>query len=123
MRHIYGAELEKENESKTQQVVSQAFNRLLEPIAKMAERLSGGENVFRDSLVENIRDMLDLIPALNVTGDPSITRLAQQIETNFGKLNAETLRTNKVVRRQAHEDAQNIITKFGSLGATRRFAV
>lgn len=121
LRNLYGAKLEAQTRSKEQEIVEQTFHRLLDPVAKMAERLSSNDNVFRDSLVENIRDILRLAPTLNVTGNRNISNLIADCEAQFAKLDAETLRTNKVVRKQAHEAAQAVINKFGNLGGNRRF--
>lgn len=49
--------------------VRDLWDKLYQPISRMVERLSQPEAVFRDSLVENLREMLEVLPRLNFAGD------------------------------------------------------
>ena len=88
--------------------------RLAEPLAHMVNRLADGSSVFRDSLVENLREVVSLIPALNVTGDPRIEALRAEITEKLCNFTPETLRTNDVVRGAVARDAQSILDKMSA---------
>ena len=62
------------------------WQRLYEAVSHMAERLSaykvGEERVehpFRDTVVTNLVRLVDVLPKLNVTGDPELERLGEQV--------------------------------------------
>ena len=88
--------------------------RLAEPLAHMVNRLADGSAVFRDSLVENLREVASLIPALNVTGDPRIEALRAEITSKLCNFPAETLRTVEVIRGAVARDAQSILDKMST---------
>jgi hypothetical protein len=60
--------------------------RLYEAVHHMAERLSsyqvtkeGVEHPFRDSVVVNLVKLVEVLPKLNVTADPELDRLTQEV--------------------------------------------
>jgi hypothetical protein len=114
-------QLEQSNQRRVEQAIADVWNRLLEPVRKLSEKLTEKDPIFRDTLVSNVRDILALVPTLNVVGNAQLTAAAQQIQSTLGSLDADLLRTNKVVRRLAAEGATEIVRKFGALGA-RKFA-
>ncbi len=89
------------------------YSRLAETVGRMAERLSGEEKkTFRNSLVENIRELVDLIPGLNVTGDQKIEELRQDIKTRLAKYDPDQLRDNAHARTETAQAAQDIMAKM-----------
>ena len=46
--------------------ISDLWERLIVPVRAMVEKLSEEDAVFRDTLVSNLRDIVGLIPALNL---------------------------------------------------------
>jgi hypothetical protein len=56
----------------------------------MAERLaaykvseSGVDHPFRDTIVTNLVRLVDVLPKLNVTGDPELERMAEEIRRSL----------------------------------------
>lgn len=116
MQQLYGAGLEALTEQKIAVAVQDNWDRLLKPVQAMAERLSSKDAVFRDSLVENVKEITALIPALNLTDDPKLKEAAVLIEKQLASLNPEVLRDSKVDRKSAAEAAQAIVARFGAIG-------
>lgn len=50
---------------------------------------------FKNSLVSRMAQMADLLPALNITGDPKMNKLGQKIAADLTVLSADDLRGNK----------------------------
>lgn len=113
--------LEAHNEIRLAAAVSNVWQRLLEPVQAMAEKLADPDAIFRDTLVENVRDICARADALNVTGDANLATAARRIQTELAKLDAEHLRTDKVERKATAERAQAIVSAFAAMG-TRKFA-
>lgn len=116
MKELYGTALVAITEQKVGEAVQDAWDRLLKPVQAMAEKLSSPDAIFRDSLVENVREMTALIPELNLTNDAGLTEAAGTITKALNNLNAETLRESKVERKAAAEAAKDILNRFGGLG-------
>lgn len=66
------------------------------------------ENVFRDSLVENLRDLCGLIPRLNFAGDTRLEAIRQQIENELLQNDAATLRERDTLRADVAKRAEEI---------------
>lgn len=116
MKVLYGAGLEAITDKKLGEAVADTWERLIKPVQLMAERLASPEAVFRDTLVANVKEMAELIPVLNITGDKKMNEAALAITASLAKLDAGTLRTNKVDRKAAADAAAEIAERFGALG-------
>ena len=57
----------------------------------MAEKLANPDAVFRDSLVNNLVELVDLIPARNFTADPELDQLARATRDKLANLDPENL--------------------------------
>ena len=97
--------------------VNDAFNtamqnlweRLRDVVARMVDKLSDKDAVFRDSLVENIVELVNILPKLNVTGDPKLTKITKEIEGSLCNVSPKELRDNEVVREKVATKAKSIL--------------
>jgi hypothetical protein len=92
------------------------YKRLAQTVAHMATTLANPDKVFRDSMVDNLTELADLIPALNFKKDPELAELA---EIARGKLviDPETLRKDLIVRGQIAGEAGALLAKITGAGA------
>lgn len=111
MRALFGAQFEQAMEKQMEQAMNAVWQKMIKPVSDMAERLSKPDAVFRDSLVKNIRDLVDEIPALNMTNDPALAQAAKEIETLL-KIDPDTLRANGKVRNETAKQAAKLAAKF-----------
>lgn len=81
--------------------------RLYSVVKVMSEKLAaynpdlgkqGG--VFRDSLVENVRDLVEILPSLNLTGNPQIAVMIDAARDKLTQHDAETLRDDAALRNE-----------------------
>ena len=72
--------------------------------------------VFRDSMIENIRGLVDVVPRLNIFGDDRLARLCQDVKDRIASAAPDTLRPsgnfNPNVRRQVKRDADALMQQF-----------
>lgn len=103
-----------ENQWREQEKIAMAdlYNRLLEPVAAMVERLSDPEKRFKNSLVDNLSEVCNLLPELNFTDDPELDALVNTIRDKLTKIDPDTLRINKRVRKQVADEASSILEKI-----------
>ena len=113
------AQLEAANAAKVEQAVGELWNRLLDPVSKMADTLRDPSAIFRDSLVGNVIQVLDLVPALNVTGSSQLQTAALEVRNRLATLNPDVLRNNRVARKAAADTAGEIAIRFGRFGGRK----
>lgn len=111
-----------------QSAMKDPVNRVITAVGHMVERLnaykpSGGkkgqrtEGWFRDSLVTNLKDLVDLLPAFNLTGDVAMTELTQRIEKELCVNEASDLRNNEETRKAVAKAAESILAQAQELMA------
>jgi len=84
----------------------------------MHERLADEDNTFHDTLVENLREQAILLPKFNVSGDPKLDKLLQEINMKLCINDADVLRHDFDIREDVAKDAKEILDKMsGYMGA------
>jgi hypothetical protein len=97
--------------------MSHTARQIADTVGHMAEKLkeykSGKKGsprkFFLDSLVENVRELADLLPAFNLTDDPALTKIAKRIDTELCAEDAKDLRTNDAAREAVQKSAEQIV--------------
>jgi hypothetical protein len=81
---------------------------------RLFRRTSGGkvQHPFRDSLVENVRAIVQLAPALNLMDDPRIAALCADIERNLTVHDPEQLRNSEALRESVANEADAILKRM-----------
>lgn len=85
-----------------------AWNRLYEAVRHAAERLGDPKAIFRDSLIGNIRDLVGLLPALNVTDDPNLETLRREVERTLAQVAPDDCRQSPLLREKTAQIARNL---------------
>ena len=113
-------DIEHQIEERLHDAVGDLYRRLGEAVERVSERLQDDENgkplVFRDTMIENIRGLVDVVPRLNIFGDGELARLCEQVKDRIAGADPETLRPsrqfNPNVRRQVKRDADALMEQF-----------
>lgn len=100
-----------------QEGMRELMKRLIEPVKAMAAKLSeqpkeGKEDViFRDSLIGNVKEIAELAPKLNISGDPAIDRFAREM-AGLANYTPDKLRKDKLTRSEAAKAAGALLDKL-----------
>jgi hypothetical protein len=86
------------------------WDRIREAVGHMYKRLSDKDAKFKKSLVENISDLVDLLPRLNFTDDPEINEAIEDMKKLL--VNPEELRTNQIKRNETARNAKDLLNKI-----------
>ncbi len=70
------------------------------------------ENGFRDSLITNVQELLDIIPALNVMNDPAMVEFAARIRDEITSYPGGLLRAHDETRKQVISAADDMLAKM-----------
>jgi hypothetical protein len=109
--------VERDTEERFRLAMAEVWKRLYEPVKKMAETLADPKAVFRDSLIDNVRDICNVVPELNILDDPTLNAMAAQIKANlvFGT-SADTLRESGVTREEYAKKADELSDILSRMG-------
>jgi len=106
------ARFEARMEASLQASMASVWQRLYEPVKKMAETLSEADKGFHKTLVTNIVDVIQVLPALNITGDPQLEQMRKEIERKLCRVKAPELKNDPGLRVETAEAAKEIMDKL-----------
>lgn len=106
------AETEERVKSAESEAVKNLFRRLAEPIEKIAEKLKDADGIFRDSLLSNLEEILNLIPALNLTDDPNFDLLIKECREKITAYKPDQIREEKKIRETVTASAEEILERL-----------
>jgi hypothetical protein len=93
--------------------VSKTISHMAESLEEYGEVIENGKvkkiNPFRDSVVGNIQELVDLLPVLNITGDSALTNITENIKKSLLNASAKDLREDPALRREVAKDARKVL--------------
>ncbi len=76
------------------------WERTYSAVKHMVDRLSNEDAVFRNSLIGNIAELVELLPKLNIGNDKKLMEMTREIENKLLGVDADVLREDKGTRRE-----------------------
>ena len=101
-----------------------AWERLKDCLTRMSDRLvvevvndeqgnpSQEFRVFRDSMIDNAKELVDMLQHLNLTKDPQMEQARRSLKYVLDKYDAETLRESFTARTDAKAQVDAILNKM-----------
>lgn len=108
-------DLEERVQQATSAAARDAWDRLHEVIGNVVERLSDPKAIFRDSLIGNVAELVNILPMLNLNDDPELERLRREAERKIVSLDPADLRQDKAARQAAARDAKGILDAMAGM--------
>jgi len=102
-------QMEQEISDRVSEANRSLWIRIKEPIERMVDRLSQEDVTFRNSLVGNIEELIDLIPRLNFTEDDHLEDIVHDLKALV--VNPDDLRDDSRLRRQTAREAKAVLDK------------
>lgn len=107
--------VESEMKNRLAASVSNIWERIKEQLTHMKNRLTetndkGEPAIFRNSLFDNLKDIIDLLPKLNVTNSPDIEQICEDMKALI--VDPEKVRTSSQLRSRKAEEVNAILNKF-----------
>lgn len=93
------------------------WQRMFESVERMVDRLKNYQvdpkgkvkNTFRDSLVGNIRELVELLPKLNITGNNLLEDMRHRLNDELCQIEPSVLREDATTRKTVAENAEAIL--------------
>ncbi len=106
--------------------IGDLYRRLGQAVTHVSDRLQEADDgkplIFRNSMIENIRDLVAIVPRLNIFGDDTLAALCAQVNDKIAAVDPDTLRPSKtfdpVARARVKQDAAELAEKFSGYFAT-----
>ena len=119
-------DIESQIEERLHDAVGDLYRRLGDAVERVSERLreddEGKPLVFRDSMIGNIRNLVDIVPRLNIFGDETLAQLCGQVKDRIAGVEPDALRPSKsfdpAARASVKREADALSERFaGYFGA------
>lgn len=92
--------------------IKDLWKRLHDVIMKMNEKLKDKEGIFRDSLFNNLKQVVDIIPGLNFTNDKELDSMVQSIKNTLCVYEPDDVRKDKQLRKVTVDETEKLLEKM-----------
>jgi hypothetical protein len=117
------SEIQRDLNDTVQQAMKDVWTRMQDVVSKMRAKLDDYDpnnpsaHPFRDTLVTNITDLLDVLPSLNLTGNPDVESFTRRIRQDLTRFTAQQLRDNLFSRQDTAMRADQILSQMSQFVA------
>lgn len=87
--------------------LNDAYSRIKDVVGKVAEKLADQDAIFRNSLIDNVGEVLDTCDSLNIFGDAGLARIISDARSLL--VHPDRLRNDKIVRADVSSRAQALM--------------
>lgn len=87
------------------------WGRLAETLGHFARKMASDE-IFRDTTLTNLKEIVELLPALNVFKNPELEEIRADVEAMIYGVEPKDLRKNPAIRTEVADEAQKIIGRM-----------
>jgi hypothetical protein len=110
---------EKFYNNQLQTALKDVWSRTHDALSKMSERLDYTDDktkkIFRDSLVDNVLEVVDLLGDFNITGDAQMTAMKNRLEDAMRGVTPDALREDEYLRAQTKREVDAVLKSLPSL--------
>ena len=102
-------------EEKYKKAMKLLCEKLYAVMAKFNEKLSEKGAKFKNSLVNNIADLVNILPEMNLTNDPKLAEIAEKIKQDICVFDPEELRHDEQAREKAVEKSKEVMDTISNI--------
>lgn len=113
-------EIEKKVHASLVGAVGDIYERLREEVESAKEKLDSPDGRLQSKMFSALQGVVELLPKLNIAGDPRLTMLGRELQKELVALPVDTLRDDPVARKSASAKASKMLDAISALkGATK----
>ena len=114
------AQMDSNYDNNIQIAMVEIWDRTVTAITHMKDRLTHYSKEIKEeksprmfsSMLNNVKDLVQLLPAMNLTNDPKLEQVRQQLETDFSRLSIDLLKEDDATREKTIEKTKIILDKL-----------
>ena len=107
-------DLEKANSEKIAKCQVNMFERMIEPVAKMADICGNDKRVY-ESLLVNLEQSIDILSDLNVTGNVNFMQMVREVKDKLTGFSVGQIRENSHLKHQLGQEAEKMVGKMETM--------
>ena len=92
-------DIERDVEARIHDALGDLYRRLGSAVERVSERLGDGTDgkplVFRNTMIEHLRALVDVVPRLNLFGDAHLARLCEEVKERIAAVEPDMLRPSR----------------------------
>jgi hypothetical protein len=110
-------------ENSIKEAMNNVWNRVISAINRLYERFtaeefewtnSKGESVLRkprlcNSIIEDIKSLIAILPDINITSDPNLNAIRQELESKFANIDMNEIKENSQYKKEKAKEAEKIL--------------
>ncbi len=105
-------QIESKVETKHADSMEKLWKRIYVAVEHMTEKLIDEKGIFRDSMIENIKQLVSVLPALNILDDPELADMTTELKDGLCGYTAKELRTDKVLRKDVATKSTELMSQI-----------
>jgi len=111
------ASMEQALQQRVTRAMQDVWSRLADTVKHFGDKM-GSDEIFRDSTVKNLEELVDVLPDLNVFNDPNLEQIRIDIKNSLTGYEPKELRKDNATRKAVASEAQRIMdTMSGFMNA------
>jgi hypothetical protein len=114
--HALGKQLKAKQQTAIAVAQGEMWSQVKKTVGHMVDRLAEADGRFRSTTVEDVRDLLTLLPGFDVVGDERVATVVSDIKSMLDGVDSVSIRKSDQVREQVRDQAQAVIDKLNSWG-------
>lgn len=102
--------VEIEVQKRMNNAMQESWIRIKEVLTAMKEKLSDKDAIFRKSLFENVEDLVNLLPKMNMGNDAKLNEIVEEMRGLV--VDPDTVRSDQTLRSVKAQEVESIMDKF-----------
>ena len=107
-------EMEEATNARIAKAMGDVWQRVGKALGHFAQKMADEEAVFRDSTLDNLVGIVEMLPAMNIMNDPNLAKIGEDIRDAISGIEVKELRKDKMVRKAAAKATQRIFADVQS---------
>jgi hypothetical protein len=105
------AKFQADDDARIQRAMGDVYGRMSKLITRLSDQLQPDKKVY-NSLIEGARELCDNIKSMNLTGDPQLEGIRQELEKAMLGVDAVDIRSDEAYRKDVKTKVDDILNKF-----------
>ena len=105
------AKFQADDDARIQRAMGDVYGRMSKLITRLSDQLQPDKKVY-NSLIEGARELCDNIKSMNLTGDPQLEGIRQELQKAMLGVDAVDIRSDDAYRKDVKTKVDDILNKF-----------